>query len=47
MTFAQYVGVLLLSLGTFWNKAREIMKEQAEQGFQDGSCAEIQTGHDK
>lgn len=47
VTFAQYVGVLLLSLGTFWNKAREIMKEQAEQGFQDGSCAEIQTGHDK
>ncbi|CAL1152387.1 unnamed protein product [Cladocopium goreaui] len=47
VTFAQYVGVLLLSLGTFWNKAREIMKEQAEQGSQDGSCAEIQTGHDK
>eukprot|EP00435_Cladocopium_sp_Y103_P031832 s2967_g8.t1 len=26
VTFSQYVGVLLLSLGTFWNKAREIMQ---------------------
>lgn len=45
VTFSQYVGVLLLSLGTFWNKAREIMQTK-EKGFQDGSGAEIQTGHD-